>query len=460
MLFTQRKRIVFRLLYSPKRIFSILFAFYVCLLSSCDSKSVYKYRKYHIAVSEQEVIIIEGYYASKKSQMISIQKENEQWKIKQKEDVTQILEAPIDSIVLNDDWLVLDSDSRSNAVVIFKKHQQQWQFHCKIRGSSDDFGHHSLSLSDDLLLVGDFAFDNNGAIFCYDLTSNPPLLKQTLYPPKNNRGGEFDIGFGTRIVASNRWLLVCDSGVPFTQEEIKRFNITDRSGTWINGKEIPVQRPSILVYEKEQDGKWVFRQDLFYLFPHPKNGILRSDEGDIVRFGESSIDENTISIVNDKIFLYDHKKYYVFALNKDSWRYQYCTESPFKIWIEQRNPRSNYIYHLECVIFDSAYSGYLAYDNTVTLYMTKNISNWVPVNQFHFETRPDNDILGNESYGPSIIIHKNVIVAYSYWYLDVRRKRNDTPISTGNVTIYEISPDQKVHDVFQIEAFDNGALVL
>jgi hypothetical protein len=415
---------------------------------------------YQFAVSENEAVIIEGYLAKKKVRMIFVQKADGQWNVKQDVDITDILEAPIDGIAMNGNWLAIDSDVRSNAVIVFKKVNDQWAFYSKINGNSNQFGNDSLQLNGHLLLIGNFNEDGCGAIFCYDLIANPHLLKQKITPPKElYREGGLGTGFGIRILSKDNLLAVCDSGAEFTNEEIKKYNITDQSGTKINDKELPVGRPSVLIFEKNKKEEWVFKQDLFYALPHPPNGILRSEEGSIVCFGESALSNHSFAIVNNQIILYDHI-YYVFAKNSSGeWAFQYKIPPPFPpFWRKQRKKNGNIFLHFEHMEMDSVYAGHLDYHGGITLYKMIADAPWQAVNTFLFHKTPDDFLLDTEGYGLSFQISGNTAAALSCWFLDMKNKTDDKPVCTGKISIYEISSAGKPCCVFQMEAWDNGLL--
>jgi hypothetical protein len=419
-------------------------------------KFLYQRQRYNLAVSDSEVVIINSYRARNGATLFSIQKIDSQWKIVQELKLDQYVPVPISSVVINKDWLVIDCDSRSNSVIIFRKNNKIWDYYNKIDGDTDWFGDAALKLDNDSLIIGDWSAEKHGIVFVYDLKSQPPLLKQKIYPPKgiirDNRSG-----FGSYLVLSNNWLMIYDQGVYFSQDDIVKYGIkpSDDPQETREGIPEPICRPCILLYSKNSKSEWIFVQDIFFSLPHPVNGIVRRNDGGISCF-YSTFSSNTISFANNKLFLYDYEKYYVFGLSDSlNWKYEGFSFPPFiPTWTEQKSLYRT-LYHYESIFIDSIYSAHFGYDGIIDIYRTTDNANWKSCWRIPFYDPPAKDILKLENVTYKLKINQNILVAYYNWFL---QEKKTTPTNTGKIAIFEIDSQKGPICVFQMEAFDNGSL--
>jgi hypothetical protein len=450
-----------RLLYVVLLLGIIVFIGYHFNFFSCNNnqnyvqKFLYQRQRYDIVVSDNEVIIIDGYRARNGATLFSIQKTDTQWKLVQELKLDQYIPVPISSVVVNNDWLVIDCDSRSNSIIIFRKNNKIWEYYSKIEGDTHRFGDGALKLDNDSLIIGDWATEKHGIVFVYDLKNQPPLLKQKIYPPKgiirDNRSG-----FGSYLVLSNNWLIIYDRGAYFSKDDIVKYGIksSDDPQATVGGIPEPVRRPCILFYSKSSKSEWIFVQDVFFSLPHPVNGIVRRNDEEISSFS-NAFSLNTISFANKKLFLYDYDKYYVFGLNEMNWKYECSSRPPFiPAWVEQKSPYRA-LYHFESIVIDSIYSAHFGDDGIINIYRTTDNADWKSIWQINFYDPPAKDILKLESVAYKLEINQNILVAYYNWFL---QEKKTTPTNTGKIAIFEIDEQKGPICVFQMEAFDNGAL--
>jgi hypothetical protein len=450
-----------RLFYSVTLLGIVVVLLYHFNFFSCNSrqnyiqKFLYQRQRYDLVVSDNEVVIINSYRVRNGATLFSIQKIDMQWKLVQELKLDKYIPVPISGAVVNNDWLAIDCDNRSNSVIIFRKNNNMWEYYNKIDGDTGWFGNTALKLDNDLLIIGDWASEEQGIVSVYDLKSQPPLLKQKIYPPKEiTRNGK---GFGNYLVLRDNWLMIHDFGVYFSEEDLIKYSIkpSDRSSIFRNGKRDPIKRPGILLYSKNSQSEWIFIQDIFFGLPHPPNGILRNKDGKIVNF-HNTFSQNTISFANKKLFLYDYDKYYVFGLSDAlNWKYEISSNPPFvPSWAEQRSPY-RFRYHFESIVINSNYSAHFGDKGNIDIYRTTDYANWKSRWTIPFYNPPTEDILKLESVAYKLEINQNIIVAYYNWFL---QEKKTTPTNTGKIAIFEIDSQKGPICVFQMEAFDNGAL--
>jgi hypothetical protein len=452
-----------RLFYSVTLLAVVVLLFYHFNFFSCNSdqnyiqKFLYQRQQYDLAVSDNEVVIINGYRARSGATLFSVQKTDAQWKIVQELKLDQYVPVPISCVVVNNDWLVIDCDSRSNSVIIFRKSDNLWKYYDKIDGDSKFFGDYgSLALDGNSLIISDGSAEGHGIVFVYDLKSQPISLKQKIYPPKEIIRNRF--GFGNFFALHNNWLIINDGGAYFSEKDKIKYALKprDESTTFVNGKREPIIRPCLLLFHKNSNSEWVFIQDIFFSLPHPPNGVLRKDSEAIVSFANSAIFKNTISFANNKLFLYDYEKYYVFGLSDSlNWKYEGFSFPPFiPTWTEQKSLYRT-LYHYESIVIDSIYSAHFGYDGILNIYRTTDNAEWKSRWQINFYDPPNKDILKTESLSFNVRVNRQIVVAKFYWFL---QEKQTTPTNTGKIAIFEIDSQKGPICVFQMEAFDNGSL--
>jgi hypothetical protein len=457
-----KKNYLKRLFYSVTLLGIVTFFLYHFNFFSCNNrlnyiqKYLYQRQRYDIVVSDNEVVIINSYRARNGATLFSIQKTDTQWKLVQELKLDKYVPVPISSVVVNNNWLVVDCDSRSNSVIIFRKNNKIWEYYNKIDGDTEWFGDSALKLDNDSLIIGDWATEEHGLVFVYDLKNQPPLLKQKICPPKgiirDNRSG-----FGDYLVLQDNWLVINDSGAYFSNDDIIKYGIkpSDDPQTTIGGIPEPVSRPCILLYSKNSKSEWIFVQDIFFSLPHPPNEILRNKNGNIVNF-INTFSPDAISLANKKLFLYDHDKYYVFGLTDSlNWKYEGFSNPPFvPFWTEQENPY-RFLYHFESIVIDSNYSAHFGDNGNIDIYRTTDYADWKSCWTIPFYNPPAKDILKLESVAYKLEINQNILVAYYQWFL---QEKQATPTNTGKFAIFEIDSQKGPTCVFQMKAFDNGNL--
>jgi hypothetical protein len=406
-------------------------------------------------VLDNEVIIIDGFKAKNGATLFSIQKSGGQWKIAQELKLDKYVKTPVDCLVANNDWLVINCDSRSNSVIIFRKNNKIWEYYNKIDGDTKRFGDYgSLELDGNSLIISDGSVEGHGIVFVYDLKSQPPSLKQKIYPPKGIIRDGF--GFGNFFILRDNWLIINDGGAYFSQEDKIKYGLkpSDESTSFSNGKRNPIRRPCILLFAKNPKSEWFFVQDIFFSLPHPANSILRNDE-EKISMNINPLFPNLISLVNNKLFLYDHEKYYIFGLNDMNWKYEGSSRPPFiPTWVEPKSPYRA-LYHFESIVIDSIYSAHFRYDGSIDIYRTTDNADWKSIWQINFYDPLKDDILKRESLAFKVRVNHHIVVAKFYWFL---QEKKTTPTNTGKITIFEIDSQKGPICVFQMEAFDNGTL--
>jgi len=419
-----------------------------------------------IAVSENEVVILDCFYIKPGGKLLSIQKQKDgQWSLVQSTDLKKLgINRIPEKCVFNHQWLVITSDlvrDRNESVYFLKKKDNQWYF---VEERHGDYRRGIDITDDNQLIINDAFIKRPGVVECYDLNYSSPKLVQTIEKPIEIASSDSH-SFGTEIYVHEDTLLVKDSDATFTPEEEIRYGLKPEEKAFrVTPSQMQYSNRSTALMYGKKNGQWVFEADLYHLLPHPKGGAIRNRYGHLECFSYSFFNTKNTTLAGNDVYLRGSRCYYVFSKNRQGkWYFKQSLTPPFKL--EDRIPEERGIrLFFEYITIGAKWTGRTFEDDKIEIYETKLLDSWKPRWTFHFvPTSVKNEILQitkNAAFGfKDLHIRGDVIVAEYNMKSAYDRKTLWWKVPTKRmVCIFEVDSENGPQEVFQLRAVGKKGL--